>query len=1033
MPLGDAGIIISFAPKGDDDVLDAIKKVTRHVDDLNKIAKTRIDLDMVKGSMLPEDFQRLKATVERAREATRDLGKEAAKTAKEAAKAAREADKMAASFAKGGRRGGAGPIGGVMDNSALTASSFSPAAVDGVQKKLKNLNGELDKTKTKAKAAGEGLGFVGRIIAAMAIRSFIHEIYGMANAFTAFENKIKTVLTNQADLAFVTKDLIAVAQRSRASLEGVATVYTRTSRAVVALGKSQFETMKFTETLSKAVAVGGSTTVEAQNAMIQLSQGMSSGTLKGDELRSVLEQLPIVAQLIADKMGVTVGALRKLGSEGKLTTDVVFGAIVGATGKIDAQFAKMKPTMEQIVGVIKDQFMVAIGQSSGLLDKLAQALNYVSKNFDVAFKAVEAFAGVIAVLGAGKVLSMISSIGLGWGGVAAAVGLATVAVVAFSDRVAASDDGVMKLSGASKAFWSAWVQDAKDAKSTLESFIELFTGLPVKLGFSWDQMLDRLAKLQDTLRLMLNPEMLAGALLGDKVALEYAHRSTTALKRARAEAIGEQKDANGVKYEETNTKFNAWMKGNMQAPGGAAGAAPVVKKGGGKESGKTFDQLIKEAAFDERNSLWDETEEKIRGRLHDMMAKLKPSIQAALEDVEGKVAGARKKFEMEYSKNFEAWQLDPAAEARARKSMESTISNIRSQNTEYKAQAEKLEMIVRQEETRAYYAKRKLEDEKEMEAFLDERIKQQKELEDLSKSRIEEGGDHQLNRAEGFKGIASTLGQSGANIGIQDQIRELEAFNKFAEHNKLADWAHLATKRIEELKASMRWENSHFMRFGEQMNSIFGPGGSLVTGFADAAANAIVMSSSLQDLKRSLVDVLNSVQKQALSSLIQLPLNIAMGALTNSAAGSASSSLTGEAGGIRSVGGAEASSWGLKNLDTGGYTGDKGIKEPAGIVHGQEFVLNAAATRRMGKQNLETINKGGTVSSTGAAPVQITVNNNAGVQIETNTLTPGQVEIMINKAMHDKTGKIVAGHINDPNSMVSKSISKNVDSSRRRV
>ncbi len=144
-----------------------------------------------------------------------------------------------------------------------------------------------------------------------------------------------------------------------------------------------------------------------------------------------------------------------------------------------------------------------------------------------------------------------------------------------------------------------------------------------------------------------------------------------------------------------------------------------------------------------------------------------------------------------------------------------------------------------------------------------------------------------------------------------------------------------------------------------------------------------------------------------------------------------SSSLAG--GGAQSVSASTASSWGLKSLDSGGYTGDKGIKEPAGIVHGQEFVLNAAATRRMGKQNLDTINKGGTMASTGTSPVNVIVNNNAGVQVETNTLTPGQVEIMISKALHDKTGKIVAGHINDPNSMVSKSLSKNVDSSRRRV
>ncbi len=124
--MSDAEILISFQPKGDEDVLAAIKTVTRHVGDLKKIAKAPIDLSIVKSAMRPEDFNRLKAVIDRAKEATRDLGKEAIKAAKEQERLAASLNKMNSSKS--------GPIGGSVGNSMLTPANFSAGAVDGVQK-----------------------------------------------------------------------------------------------------------------------------------------------------------------------------------------------------------------------------------------------------------------------------------------------------------------------------------------------------------------------------------------------------------------------------------------------------------------------------------------------------------------------------------------------------------------------------------------------------------------------------------------------------------------------------------------------------------------------------------------------------------------------------------------------------------------------------------------------------------------------------------------------------------------------------------
>jgi lambda family phage tail tape measure protein len=747
----------------------------------------------------------------------------------------------------------------------------------------------------------------------------------------------------------------------------------------------------------------------------------------------VLEQLPIVAELIAKKLGVTTGALRKLGSEGKLSTDVVFSAIIEATADIDERFAKMKPTMESVIQVIKDKFMVAIGQSSGAIDLATRALQLLSDNFDMAFRAATALAGVMAAMATGK-FAMWAAAGLAnpWVALAVAVAALTVAYTAFSDKIEISKDGTLKLNDVTNAWVSTFTKGIQEMlegvgklSTTLLAFIAgPFAVLTKPFKFSWDidTLVDRLAIATDVMRVLADPGRMALAAVRDNPEdREWSQRTQNALKRERALAKGAEKDAFWVKQNETEAKWNAMMRDANKV--GAASAVTPVKKGGGKEHGKTFEELIKEALFDEQNSKWSETEEKIRDRLHNMMEKLKPSIKAALEGVEGKVAAARRDFESEYAKN-DGWGFNPAAEARARKTMESRIAGINSAHEAALKERDVLEDIVRQEATREFYAKQKLEDEKEMEAFLDERLKQMKEMEELEKRNRDKRSDKAVALSGSMTGIASSL---SPNVAIAQRIAELQKFQDFARQNNLAEWASRANDEIQSLQRTMLFGMDPLKEYGDQMKSIFGPGGTLVKGFADAAANAIVMSQSLGDLRKALVDVLNSVQKQAISSLIQLPLNIAMGALTNSLTGGAGGSSLG--GGARSLSAAEASNI---QFSSGGYTGNMGTNEPAGIVHGQEFVLNADATRRMGKQNLDMINKGGTPTSASAVPANITINNNAGVIVETRQLSPGDVEVIVSKAIRDQTGRVVAGQINDPNSMVSRSMQKNIGNGERR-
>lgn len=139
----------------------------------------------------------------------------------------------------------------------------------------------------------------------------------------------------------------ASAQHARGSFSEMADVVARFgNNAGDAFGSTE-EVVAFAELVQKQMTIAGASTQEAANAMLQLSQGLGSGVLRGDELNSIFEQAPNLIRNIADYLGVSVGEIREMASEGELTADVVKSAIFAATDEINAQFESMPMTWGQ--------------------------------------------------------------------------------------------------------------------------------------------------------------------------------------------------------------------------------------------------------------------------------------------------------------------------------------------------------------------------------------------------------------------------------------------------------------------------------------------------------------------------------------------------------------------------------------------------------------------------------------------------------------------------------------------------------------
>ncbi|MGH6979034.1 MAG: tape measure protein [Brevundimonas sp.] len=247
------------------------------------------------------------------------------------------------------------------------------------------------------------------------------QVVAYADAWTNGRNALIAAGVATDDLAGKQSQLVDLATETRTSTESTISLYQRLSIAMSELGRSETDTFRLTELLNKSFAASGKSTTEAASAALQLSQALASGVLQGDELRSLRENAPELAQAIAKSMGVSIGELKKLGAEGKITADVVTNAILAAGDSIETKFAATTATVGQALQVLDNELGRYIGQSDASVsasERLAQAIIALSNNLDRIIPVVGAlavvigsgYAGALAVAGVRTALATVEAL-----------------------------------------------------------------------------------------------------------------------------------------------------------------------------------------------------------------------------------------------------------------------------------------------------------------------------------------------------------------------------------------------------------------------------------------------------------------------------------------------------------------------------------------------------------------------------------------------------------------------------------------------
>jgi len=258
------------------------------------------------------------------------------------------------------------------------------------ERNARNLGNELDSIERKgdfATKSMDGLSVATRQLAGyMAGLVTVGAAVSKMDTYTGLQNRLKLVTNNQVELNKATEDTFRIAQKTYSAWDSVLQVYQRFSDNAKTLNLTMDDTARLTETVSKAVAISGASAAAADAALVQFGQALASGTLRGEELNSVMEQTPALAKAIAQGMGITVGELRTVAAEGKITSQEIVKALKNVQADVDALFAKTDITISQSLTLLNNEITKFVGESgkgSGAAEVLSGSIKTLAGNLDV--------------------------------------------------------------------------------------------------------------------------------------------------------------------------------------------------------------------------------------------------------------------------------------------------------------------------------------------------------------------------------------------------------------------------------------------------------------------------------------------------------------------------------------------------------------------------------------------------------------------------------------------------------------------------
>lgn len=858
----------------------------------------------------------------------------------------------------------------------------------------------------------------------------LNELRKYADGWASASGQIRIATKDLNEAALVQEKLFQVAQKSRQEFNGLISLYTASARAGKTFGASQQDIIQFTENVSKSLAVQHVTATEARGALLQLGQALGSGVVRAQEFNSVMQGTPYILEVVAKNIkgaNGNVQQLRQMMLEGKLTSKDFFEAFLKGSKTINEDFGKASITIGQGFTLLNNSIERAVGR----FDEMTGSSNALGKSLKATSETIDSIGSNSDKIASGLTTQTeaINTMDVSLGDLGNAfVEVSKPMRDAFSQDILRVFNAT--LSTTTSVFHTLFDGIIKDLEKVINVFSSEEGGLAgaIKstaklfdfLGGSVSGMVIFIKNIKDTV-LGVNSDKSFGQDFGRDIAKSMAEgmESQGGFLAAGVDSLfaKAKEEAEKRKSDEDLAKLFAYT------------AADLTVKG--KESPLTTAKDIEER-------------KRLEKSLESLVSKIAPAQGALLEmkRAEELLNQAQSKGLInldQKNKYLEALKLhyedikEPIGKFTRAIEEENKLLNFSVRDREIQKRLDKFQL--QQKEKGLDIGQKEL-------AQLKDKLKTQQQLQELdqAKQSLISGSSGEQRRQLSIQQQA--LGAASKDLSPQDIVKIQTDLAKARVDLGDATWADGVTAALSKI-------TDGFKNVGASISDIAGTSlKSLSDGFADSMGRAIVYGDNLQESlkgigKSILSDVISAVIKMGIQWALTKSSMLAVDEATTAAATTTSVAAAG----------ATATAWApaaatttlgsfgtnvplalagiaavyalTKGFKTGGYTGEGGVNDVAGVVHGREFVMNAAATAAY-RPTLEAMNSGRSGPGSG---INIQVHN-YGTQVEVQQLSKNDIVIIAKQVVDSHAPKVIASQITNPNSVVSKSLNV-LDTNRR--
>lgn len=235
------------------------------------------------------------------------------------------------------------------------------SAVSRASGQVDNFNRKQQQAQNEAKGVANAWGSVKKYIGSALAAISVQKIIDLADTMTTTRARIDLMNDGLQTTDELQSMIMASANRSRAAHQTTADAVSKMGIMAKDAFGNNAELIQFTELINKQFAIAGTSAAGVDAAMLQLTQAMSSGVLRGEELNSIFEQAPTIIQTIADYLGVPIGQIRAMAAEGQITSTIVKNAMLSSADEINAKFNAMPMTFAQVWTLAKNIALEAFG------------------------------------------------------------------------------------------------------------------------------------------------------------------------------------------------------------------------------------------------------------------------------------------------------------------------------------------------------------------------------------------------------------------------------------------------------------------------------------------------------------------------------------------------------------------------------------------------------------------------------------------------------------------------------------------------